>query len=44
MHHLLEHINQDIKRRSSKDKDSAVTLSLINEHETSNLIYEHVIL
>ena len=24
MHHLLEHINQDIKRRSSKDKDSIV--------------------
>ena len=21
MHHLLEHINQDIKRRRSKDKD-----------------------
>ena len=24
MHHLLEHINQDIKRRNSKDKDSTV--------------------
>ena len=24
MHHLLEHINQDIKRRYSKDKDSTV--------------------
>ena len=24
MHHLLEHINQDIKRRLSKDKDSTV--------------------
>ena len=24
MHHLLEHINQDIKKRSSKDKDSTV--------------------
>ena len=24
MHHLLEHINQDITRRSSKDKDSTV--------------------
>ena len=24
MHHLLEHINQDIKRRESKDKDSTV--------------------
>ena len=24
MHHLLEHINQDIKRRQSKDKDSKV--------------------
>ena len=24
MHHLLEHINQDITRRLSKDKDSAV--------------------
>ena len=24
MHHLLEHINQDIKRRYSKDKDSSV--------------------
>ena len=22
MHHLLEHINQDIRRKSSKDKDS----------------------
>ena len=24
MHHLLEHINQDITRRLSKDKDSTV--------------------
>ena len=24
MHHLLEHINQDIKRRYSKEKDSTV--------------------
>ena len=24
MHHLPEHINQDIKRRQSKDKDSTV--------------------
>ena len=24
MHHLLVHINQDIKRRKSKDKDSTV--------------------
>ena len=24
MHHLLEHINQDIKRRQSKDKNSTV--------------------
>ena len=24
MHHLLEHINQDIERRNSKDKDSTV--------------------
>ena len=24
MHHLLEHINQDIKRRLSKDKDPTV--------------------
>ena len=24
MHHLLEHINQDIKKRQSKDKDSTV--------------------
>ena len=24
MHHLLKHINQDITRRKSKDKDSAV--------------------
>ena len=24
MYHLLENINQDIKRRSSKDKDSTV--------------------
>ena len=24
IHHLLEHINQDIKRRQSKDKDSTV--------------------
>ena len=24
MHYLLEHINQDMKRRKSKDKDSTV--------------------
>ena len=24
MHHLLKHINQDITRRQSKDKDSTV--------------------
>ena len=24
MHHLLEHLNQDIKKRLSKDKDSTV--------------------
>ena len=27
MHHLLEHINQDIKRKSSKDKDSTVNMT-----------------
>ena len=28
MHHLLEHINQNIKRRYSKDKDSTVKKKL----------------
>ena len=27
MHHLLEYINQDMKRRLSKDKDSTVKLN-----------------
>ena len=27
MHHLLKHINQDITRRESKDKDSTVNLT-----------------
>ena len=27
MHYLLEHINQDIKRRQSKDKDSKVKIT-----------------
>ena len=30
MHHLIEHINQDIKRKQSKDKDLAVNKTEYN--------------
>ena len=34
MHHLLEHINQDIKRRQSKDKKSFAVLIHIHNIST----------
>ena len=37
MHHLLEHINQDIKRRYSKDKDSTVNKTEYRSKRTGEI-------
>ena len=39
MHHLLEHLNQDIKRRYSKDKDSTVNKTVTPVLNQTDLNY-----